>query len=1061
MVSKVSQLQSVGDDAPDDASQPRRGSRRAVRALVFFTAGLLLLIGFVVTLVVVVLPYLASRGDLDAFVEKVLRASFNREVQIGSLETDPLSRFNITHISSLKLESADSSYSEFSCERVSVLYSPIDLVFGHIEELSLVRPRIAINFDKELEDVIATWPPEQRSLDQLRDPRSEPLPRARSGSSGFGIGHLGLENGELKLRYVGQDFHLEKLNVNLYGLGDREDLSFELNGNLGESELDVRGEVLARRDGGDFLDIPEAQIRLENFNLRPLVSLLDKMLSGFAVDARVDLRGSLRGRWPRRVELQVRSDFQLDDVDVDLPDLDGASLDVRFDAEVIGELEQINFDLELAFAGGGEDSRAARLSLAGRYEAGSHGGTVFFEEQSRLESSGLGTVKIDGVIRSFLEEPVLDVVFQFTDLDLKKTVETPVLGTFLGELERFDGFGALTVEVRGPLVNPVFGGNFKLKHGGVKLSEEHSIAAAVQGSVARIADVFENEGPEVDDVRVSVRGLNLQDLARIVQWTPRNLRLAGLLDLSVEVPTIRPPALPEEWRIGVLAREVEVAILGETIATEHAQISGTLEVRPLLTGDRLAFQTSARLELRAPYLVVGDVVEDLSREVVTLNAAVYLEPRSGEADREVYDAVLNIQLLLPSLGPVQLTGTATLIGSPIFSVADLDLRVEASRIPNRDFLGVYVGAAHEETLPFLAGSSFSGFSSGVLRIRKVQERFEASGRLISHMDRVQLPAADFEVEGLTIDMPLQFGGSLVSEEIPEGSLALRRLRFGGLELQAVELPLRLDVARSRLESQASSFGFLGGRADVSGLTVDWSGQGQPFQLAMKVRDADLEGFARAMDWPKLEGRVNADLESLTITGETLQIDGVVDFETFGGQIRLMDLVIDNYSLPYFTVRLGSGSLRDLDLGLLGEALGFGLMSGILDGMIEDLELNSEEVFRFKVDVETGRRPDVEQFINKNVVRSLQTLLTPFSGFEDLFLSRFYYEGLGFVMSLEDGRFRLRGKYVLDGVEYLMYSKWYHWPRVDIINGRPDIDYDWERVQAHVKQVIAGDDEGAR
>ena len=65
------------------------------------------------------------------------------------------------------------------------------------------------------------------------------------------------------------------------------------------------------------------------------------------------------------------------------------------------------------------------------------------------------------------------------------------------------------------------------------------------------------------------------------------------------------------------------------------------------------------------------------------------------------------------------------------------------------------------------------------------------------------------------------------------------------------------------------------------------------------------------------------------------------------------------------------------------------------------------------------------------------------------------------MSLEDGRFRLRGKYVLDGVEYLMYSKWYHWPRVDIINGRPDIDYDWERGQAHVKQVIAGDDEGAR
>jgi hypothetical protein len=1051
----VSQRATQAEDAQDGSVEPGAKPRagRAVRVLVAFVVGLVLLVTLVVVLVVAVLPHLARRGDLNAHVEAILRDIFTLEIKVASVETDPLSRLAITHITGLRADSTGSSQLAFSCERVSVLYSPIDLWLGKIKGLALVRPRISVNLDEELEGLISNWPPDSEVLSGA--PGTPPQVEDGEGDSAFAVGHFSLEDGDFSFQYVGQDFHLHRLNVEIFGLGTREALTFDLESKLGDATLDAAGEILPRRDGDEerTYDIPKAEIGLEGFDLAPLVGLVEKMLPGFDVGGHVDLKGSVEGTWPKTVKVDLSTDWQVDRGTVPVPDLEGARLGLRFNAMVTGALEHVDFDLVLSLVAG---ERAATLTLRGRYETDIDGGVVFFEEGSALESTGLGSVTIRGSIGSLLEDPDLDIKLRLDELDFQRTKETPVLGVFLDRLDKIHGRGALALEVRGPISDPIFQGGFSLPDGKVALTQDRALSASVRGGFKRVSNVFNEDGPHVDGASVVVSSLRLEELVQLAEWDADNLDISGTLEVEVAVSEIRPPAIPEEWGIQVQVDDFAVSILEGTIATENASIRGTLKAKPVTVGGQFELQTKGHLELRAPLLIVGDAAEDLSDEVVTLQAYMTMKPvepgRDGSPEAELYDAFFTIQLLLPSLGPVELTGTATIEWSPDLDVRRLDLLIRAQHIPNRDFLSIYLGKAHEEALPFLVGSTFDGLSTGLLNVRKEGEVLEVNGRLTSSMDSVRLPAIDLSIDGLELDLPLRIGNvdGDAAEPTPEGRLTFETCRFGVVEVEDIDLPLRLDAENSRLESRGTAFGFLGGRAEVSKFWLDWSDGSQAFDVALKIDGADLQALMRSAGWSEGVGRLNARVESLTVIDDSLRIEGKVDVEGFSGRLSLTDLVVENYSMPYFTLWLGSGEVRDLDLRELGATLDFGLMSGILDGNVEDLELSANELLRFRLDLETDRRPDVEQFINKNAIRSLRGLLAPFSAFEDLFFSKFYYEGFGFTAELEDGRFRMRGKYDIDGVEYLMYSKWWQIPCINIINGNPEQDYDWDRVQAHVK-----------
>ena len=190
---------------------------------------------------------------------------------------------------------------------------------------------------------------------------------------------------------------------------------------------------------------------------------------------------------------------------------------------------------------------------------------------------------------------------------------------------------------------------------------------------------------------------------------------------------------------------------------------------------------------------------------------------------------------------------------------------------------------------------------------------------------------------------------------------------------------------------------------------------------------------------------------------TLIIAGLLVVAAFGGSLVFRDLSIDDVLEPYGSLRLGEGRVEGMRLRDLGETLRFGLLSGVLRAGIRDLELTSGVVTGFRLEAETVETDGVPQFIDRHAIESLRTVLTgPLGAVEETFFSRFEFDRFGIDCRLEDGVFFLSGKHREDGIDYLMSGRWYQFPRVSIVNARPDEPYDWSSIVENLRAIYRGE-----
>ena len=134
---------------PRGSGHGRRGRRILVQIL-FGAAFSVLLLALVVFWL---LPDLARRGNLNALVEEAIRASLQVPVEIGSVETDPLSEFSLTRVSSVSAE-AERKF-QFASDRLTVFYRPLELILGRrIRELTAQSPYLFLDLDQDLSGIV-------------------------------------------------------------------------------------------------------------------------------------------------------------------------------------------------------------------------------------------------------------------------------------------------------------------------------------------------------------------------------------------------------------------------------------------------------------------------------------------------------------------------------------------------------------------------------------------------------------------------------------------------------------------------------------------------------------------------------------------------------------------------------------------------------------------------------------------------------------------------------------------------------------------------------------------
>jgi hypothetical protein len=1049
-------------DRPRPESDPRgerarrhiRGRPLYARVLLGFFGLLAALFALVCVLIFLVLPWLGERGDLNRLIAAAIRSCLHSDldVRMEAIETDPLSRLAITHIEGIRTVGAERRFS-FSSDRVSILYSPLDLWAGKVQELVLVKPALYLDLDAD-----------PASL--FRAPEMPPAPSgAGSGAaeSGIEVGHFAIQDGDVRLRYAGREFHVDDLDLEVSGIGSRELLSVRLSARQGASAWRLSGAVLPR--GAGRFRLEDAAVEVADLDLEPLFGMLAPFLGGAAAGGRLTLRGRLEGSWPDELRAELRTGVAAASLQSGRERWSDGDLELAVDARAFDGLKRAEFDLRLA-VGGEIESRGflarerASLRLVGRY-GDEDRGRIVLGDGSSLAIEGLGSVDLSGGARGLWTELRLDLGFALRGFSVSSLRAPPARAWLPPWLEGAEGIIDVDGRWTGAARDPELRLSFRILQ--PRLPGFGGADGFVQGEVERVHGFFGGGAPALEGIRVRAGGFEAAALLGALGVASPPGALAGEVEAILEAPRLRAGELPESVELRFRLDPLEVKTPGEIVVLEKAALAATLRIAPSsprLDGAPAVVRVDAAATLRAPELLIGPVYESFGEEPLSFEGSFDLHFARGDGwSSRMPSIFVAAAAQSPATGPLRIEGFIAPDPEDLSGrAAAFDLAVAATALPVERVFGAAVRDAFKDRFPILDGASAEGLGALDLRASGGAGALRLDGRVRLARGRVSVPAASIAVEGLSLELPvaLDAGDGAGPRPSSPGRLAFEKASVRGVELGALEIPFALESGRYRQRGALAPIAALGGRVLARDLEIR-AGRGDfEAMLGLRVEGVELGRIGEAAGsalLARIDGRLDADLESVALRGERIDVKGEIVLEAFGGELRLRDLGIRHWSAAYPALRVGAGSIRELRLAELGEAFGFGLASGVLEGELRDLVVLPGAVSRFEISLRTVPRPGVPQYITKNAVKSIQNVLSgPLAAIEEHFFTRFRYHSFGFAARLARNRFQLRGHKTLDGVEYLMASRWWQLPRIDIVNSRPDSDYDWRRILANLKAV---------
>ena len=232
---------------------------------------------------------------------------------------------------------------------------------------------------------------------------------------------------------------------------------------------------------------------------------------------------------------------------------------------------------------------------------------------------------------------------------------------------------------------------------------------------------------------------------------------------------------------------------------------------------------------------------------------------------------------------------------------------------------------------------------------------------------VRHPDGRLAFDGLRGDLRYS-GGAPVQSALAWDGGQLYGLAFGPARLpfESADGELRAlrDIAMPMLDGQLA----------IRDLVIrpPAGGAGADIRFALGLRDLDVGKLAQALGLPAFQGRLSGDIPAARYADERVDFEGGLSMQLFDGQVAFSSLALERPfgSAPSLTADI---ALDDLDLMRLTEVLGFGSISGRLDGRIGGLRLVDWTPVAFNARFITDAAPGVRQRISQRAVQNISSV----------------------------------------------------------------------------------------
>jgi hypothetical protein len=382
------------------------------------------------------------------------------------------------------------------------------------------------------------------------------------------------------------------------------------------------------------------------------------------------------------------------------------------------------------------------------------------------------------------------------------------------------------------------------------------------------------------------------------------------------------------------------------------------------------------------------------------------------------------------------------------------------------------GALLAEIAPDLDVASVGGIVSGQVDVGFVGDRWTVGGRLKLDDGSLALDGGALAMESLSIDLP--FDVYYPQEEAAEtrgpvdftpgdyGSVKIGALGVGPVIISSLDLEVALKENALSVRGPTTIEVF-GGSVEIGAIRGEnLFGPGAAASTSLAARDISLEEIAEAFELPAFDGAVEADFSEIILTSETLMAEGAVRAGVFGGAIDVTSLEIDR---PLSAVRtfMADVKVSEIDLSALTLTLGFGSISGIMEGTLTGFEMSQGQPAAFTADFETVRRRGVRQRINIDAVENI-TILGTGQGFQmglgrglASFFDEFGYDSIGFYCTLKNDNFTMSGKTVRGDTEYFVKGVRIG-PQINVVNRNPGQTVSFKSMLERVTRIGSEDEE---
>ncbi len=414
---------------------------------------------------------------------------------------------------------------------------------------------------------------------------------------------------------------------------------------------------------------------------------------------------------------------------------------------------------------------------------------------------------------------------------------------------------------------------------------------------------------------------------------------AGTLDgrLVIEAPAAAPLQVSGPLQLhGASLHNADSSIAGEglggrftlayaTAAESHITVDGALQGGEFLVGSTYVALPATPVELRIEARSVG--------------ASGWELPRIAWSDGDV----------LTGSGSAKLASDGTL--------QDLDLQAHSGDLgPLRPrYLSGWLG---------LLGLSDLELKGGVDVSTRMEDGELAELTAVVRNASLRDPAGRFAFEGLRGDLRYSAHAPM------DSALQWDSGELYGLEFGAAQLPF------------SSADGTLRGRADwvvpMQGGTLKLGDvairpargeTGADIRFGMTLAGIDFGKVSKALGLPAFTGVLGGEIPRAHYANDRIDFDGGLTLHLFDGTVRFSALALERPfgSAPSLSADI---ALKGLDLARLTEVLGFGTITGRLDGSIEDLRLVDWTPVAFDARFVSHQEPGVKQRISQRAVQDI-------------------------------------------------------------------------------------------